>query len=61
MMNQDLFRKLPLREKLEAITQNRIDPNQILTKTEKNISYVHQELSIPDEISNLHLKNLLHK
>ena len=51
----------PLKDKLDTIERYDINPSEVLSKLERNISQVNENLSIPPQISNLHLKNLLHK
>jgi hypothetical protein len=46
---------------LELIEQWDIDPNEALSKSEINLQKVNEVLSIPNHISNLHLRQLLHK
>jgi hypothetical protein len=53
--------KYPLRDKLEYLRENDIDPRSVLSKVERNVIKAETNLSIPAEIQNLHLKPLLHK
>lgn len=46
------LKQYPLRNKLEIIEQNDIDPRSVLSRTELNIGKVESVLSIPQDISN---------
>lgn len=52
---------LPLSQKLILIQEHELDPTSTLTKAELKLAGVQEELSIPSDINNLELKNLLHK
>lgn len=54
------LRYLPLNQKLDIINKFKLQPKQVLTKSERNVIQLEKSLFIPDQIKITNLKKLLH-
>eukprot|EP00347_Sterkiella_histriomuscorum_P011881 403370744 len=58
---KDQFRNLPLQEKLNLIEKFKLNPQEVLNKSERGVLKMEKQLFIPDQIKMTNLKKLLHK